>query len=331
MWRFDAGRTASSPDALPDKLHPLWKRRFTPRNTVWDDPLNHDLMPYDKAFEPVVAGKRMFLGFNDADKVVAIDLAGRSCGRSIPTARSDFRPWPTKTMFIFTSDDGLSCIAFRQTTANSSGVFAAGRAHADAWQWRLISTWPARGGPVVMDDTVYFAASIWPFMGTFIYALDAETGEVRWLNDASASTYIDQPHNSPAFAGVAPKGPSPADKCCSSQAVAAFRPGSIASTASSSIFTWPSTTKPAARTRWQRRLFLRPRAGQEVQHLRSAHRRESLRRSTWPAGRYRQAGLRLWRSVSAYNYENLKPAKSKPSKSLIDKAKSALLRHRRRR
>ena len=42
----------------------------------------------------------------------------------------------------------------------------------------MISRWPARGGPVVRDGTVYFAASIWPFMGTFIYALDAETGSV---------------------------------------------------------------------------------------------------------------------------------------------------------
>ena len=32
---------------------------------------------------------------------------------------------------------------------------------------RLISQWPARGGPVVHQGTVYFAAGIWPFMGVF--------------------------------------------------------------------------------------------------------------------------------------------------------------------
>ncbi len=31
---------------------------------------------------------------------------------------------------------------------------------------RLISTWPARGGPVVEDGVVYFAAGVWPLMGT---------------------------------------------------------------------------------------------------------------------------------------------------------------------
>ena len=40
--------------------------------------------------------------------------------------------------------------------------------------------WPARGGPAVADGTVYFAASIWPFMGVFIHALDARTGKELW-------------------------------------------------------------------------------------------------------------------------------------------------------
>ncbi len=35
---------------------------------------------------------------------------------------------------------------------------------------RMISLWPARGGPVVADGTVYYAAGIWPFMGIFLHA-----------------------------------------------------------------------------------------------------------------------------------------------------------------
>ncbi len=66
--------------------------------------------------------------------------------------------------------------------------------------------WPARGGPVVADDKVYFAASIWPFLGTFIYALDAETGQVDWVNDGTGAQFIKQPHSAPSFGGVAPQG-----------------------------------------------------------------------------------------------------------------------------
>ncbi|MCX5685121.1 MAG: PQQ-binding-like beta-propeller repeat protein, partial [Planctomycetota bacterium] len=43
-------------------------------------------------------------------------------------------------------------------------------------------------------------------MGTFIHALDAETGRVLWTNSGSGSTFTIQQHGSPAFAGAAPQG-----------------------------------------------------------------------------------------------------------------------------
>ena len=36
----------------------------------------------------------------------------------------------------------------------------------------------------------YNAASIWPFMGTFIHAIDAETGDAVWTNSGSGATYL---------------------------------------------------------------------------------------------------------------------------------------------
>lgn len=62
------------------------------------------------------------------------------------------------------------------------------------------------GGIVIKDDIIYTAASIFPMMGTFIYAIDAETGDIVWKNDGTGSNYILQPHRSPAFADVAPQG-----------------------------------------------------------------------------------------------------------------------------
>ena len=71
---------------------------------------------------------------------------------------------------------------------------------------RLISMWPARGGIVIKDNIIYTAASIFPLMGTFIYAINAENGEIIWKNEGTGSNYILQPHRSPAFADVAPQG-----------------------------------------------------------------------------------------------------------------------------
>ncbi len=73
MWRYDANRSAASPYDLPNQLELQWTRTYNTRQQVWDDPLNHDLMPYDQVFEPVVVGKTIFLPFNDTDKLVALD------------------------------------------------------------------------------------------------------------------------------------------------------------------------------------------------------------------------------------------------------------------
>ena len=79
MWRYDAYRSAAAPHELPDDLQLAWVRHYSQREQVWDDPLNHDLMPYDRIFEPIILGDRIFFGFNDRDKVVALDLnSGRT-------------------------------------------------------------------------------------------------------------------------------------------------------------------------------------------------------------------------------------------------------------
>jgi outer membrane protein assembly factor BamB len=327
MWRYDAGRSANSPDALPDKVSPLWKRQFPPRKTVWDDPLNQDLMPYDEVFEPVVAGKRMFLGFNDADKVVALDTSN---GLILWTFYTDgpvrFPPVAHKDYVYFTSDDGyLYCVRqddgeliWRQRGGPSERLILGNE--------RLISTWPARGGPVVADDTVYFAASIWPFMGTFIYALDAETGDVKWLNDSSASTYIDQPHNSPAFAGVAPQGAL----AVSGQVLLVPGGRSVPAafdrlTGKQLYFHLAKYNKAGGANAFAAGDYF---FGHERARAYSAFDLITGEKAFDDnLGQPVVSGKRVYtsgESVAAYGYENLKPAKSKPNKSMIEKAKGAL-------
>ena len=64
-----------------------------------------------------------------------------------------------------------------------------------------------RGGPVVCDNIVYFAAGIWPSEGIFIYALDAASGSVLWKNIDSGAIYMPQPHSTAeAKSGVSAQG-----------------------------------------------------------------------------------------------------------------------------
>jgi len=74
MWRYDHNRSGSTPEQLADNLHLQWQIQYSPRIPVWDDPLNQDLMKFDRIFEPVVSDNKIFLGFNDQDKVIALDI-----------------------------------------------------------------------------------------------------------------------------------------------------------------------------------------------------------------------------------------------------------------
>ncbi|MBN2271758.1 MAG: PQQ-binding-like beta-propeller repeat protein [Sedimentisphaerales bacterium] len=49
----------------------------------------------------------------------------------------------------------------------------------------LMSTWPAASGVLVEDGTAYVAAGIVNYDGTYVYALDAETGKIKWQNNTS--------------------------------------------------------------------------------------------------------------------------------------------------
>ena len=49
----------------------------------------------------------------------------------------------------------------------------------------LTSTWPVSSGVLVDDGVAYFAAGIIDHDGTYVYALDARTGKIRWQNNSS--------------------------------------------------------------------------------------------------------------------------------------------------
>ncbi len=207
MWRYDAGRTAASPAALPKELTTLWVAAYTPREPVWDDTLNRDLMPYDRIVEPVVQGKTLFIGFNDSDKIIALNTeTGEERWRFYVDGPVRLPPVAALGKVYVASDDGyLYCL--NAGDGSRAWKFRGGPSDRKVLgNKRLVSMWPARGGPVLRNGTIYFAASIWPFMGTFIYALDAETGQIEWRNDGTGATWLQQPHNFPAFAGVAPQG-----------------------------------------------------------------------------------------------------------------------------
>jgi len=205
MWRYDGRRCAASPEQLPAELNLQWVRELALPKPAW--PASQDRLQFDTSYEPIVADTTIFVGSMVSDSVTAYDTETgdeKWCFYAHGPVR--FAPVVYKDKLYFASDDGyLYCL----NTDDGSLIekFLAGPAvNKVIGNDRLVGMWPVRGGPVLYDGTIYFAASIWPFMGTFIHAINAETADIIWTNSGSGSTYLMQPHSSPAFAGVAPQG-----------------------------------------------------------------------------------------------------------------------------
>lgn len=204
-WRYDAARSAACPEELPTELHLQWVRQLASPRPAW--PASQNRLQFDASYEPVVAGKTIFVGSMVCDSVTAYDTqTGTEKWRFYTDGPVRFAPVVYKDKLYVASDDGCLYCLNADTGALVHKLLGGPAGNKVIGNDRLISTWPARGGPVLYDGTIYFAASIWPFMGTFIHAVDAESGRILWTNSGSGLTYLMQPHSSPAFAGVAPQG-----------------------------------------------------------------------------------------------------------------------------
>jgi outer membrane protein assembly factor BamB len=203
MWRRDAGRTGVTQDSLPAKLELKWSRELPTITPAFHSPR----LQFDAGYEPVVAKGRLLIASSRHDSVTAYDA---SSGRELWVYRTNgpvrFAPAVWEESVCFGSDDGyLYCVDLstgnlrwkHRATPNDRKLLG---------NRRLMSVWPVRGGPVVADGQVYFAAGVWPFEGVFVLAMDIATGEVVWRNERLGYLFGQQPHDTQAIGGLAPQG-----------------------------------------------------------------------------------------------------------------------------
>ena len=184
MWRGDPGRSAASAAALPDSLHVQWIRSSPAARPAWPKaPRLH----FDSSYEPVVMGRTLFLASANTDSVTAFDTrSGRQKWQFFTNGPVRFAPVIWRDKVYFGSDDGyLYCL----NRADGGELWKVRGGHADLHHLgneRLVSFWPVRGGPVIADGVVYFAAGIWPCFGIYVRAVDASSGKVLWTNTRGA-------------------------------------------------------------------------------------------------------------------------------------------------
>jgi outer membrane protein assembly factor BamB len=182
-WRADAARSGAVAAGVPENLHLQWVREYPPPQDAWRADTT---LQFAAAYHPVAAEGMLFVPSMIHDCVQALDA---ETGHVVWTAYAGgpvrFAPVYWQAKLYFASDDGnLYCVDAKtgKTLWNFCG---APRNRMIIGNDRLISTWPVRGGPVLKDGRIYVANGVWPFMGIFVYCLNADTGEVVWVNDGT--------------------------------------------------------------------------------------------------------------------------------------------------
>lgn len=203
MWRMDPARSAQTEQLLPESLHLQWVHRLPQLEPAY----KNERLQFDAGYEPVVKDEILFFGSSQNDSVTALDLkTGKQLWKYTTEGPIRFAPVAWKDAVYFGSDDGCLYAVSAQTGKLLWKFRAVPSRRLILGNRRLISVWPVRGGPVIENDTVYFAAGVWPFEGVFIYALDTATGKVKWMNDRLGFLYGQHPHAAEALGGVTPQG-----------------------------------------------------------------------------------------------------------------------------
>lgn len=207
QFRADAARSGYVDGQIPSGLSLRWAYRS--RHQPAEAWLGTDTrMPFDRAYQPVIARGLLYFGGSADGKVCALDAStGAERWTFYTGAAVRFAPALWEGRVFVVSDDGwLYCLSGEtgeiiwKRLGGPKEDLLLGNA-------RMISRWPARGGPVILDGIVYFGAGIWPSEGIYLYALDAASGEVLWLNGESGGIEWDQPHGGArARSGISAQG-----------------------------------------------------------------------------------------------------------------------------
>ena len=208
QFRYDATRSAASAESLPAAMHLTWVRELPAPRPASPTELR---LRYDATYEPVVLGKTMFVPSMVTDSVTALDTdTGAERWRYFAEGPIRLAPvaWENKVYFV--SDDGyLYCVSADSGKLlwKFRGLVDDAKARNVMGNCRLVSLFPARGGPVLADGVIYFGAGIWSGEGVFVHAVNASTGKAVWSNaEGGQIEGANMDHGIEYFGGLSPQG-----------------------------------------------------------------------------------------------------------------------------
>ena len=176
-WVFKAAHQPQPAWPLPAKQD-FWHRHYNLRATV----------TYDRAFHVVGAGDMVFFGSSADDKVYALDArTGQERWAFFTQAPVRLAPTVSGNKVYVGSDDGYVYCLSRDNGSLIWKYKANDNERMIPGNERIISTWPVRTGILIDKGNLFSTAGLFPNQQTFLLALDAEDGSVKWKQKVDVS------------------------------------------------------------------------------------------------------------------------------------------------
>ena len=191
-YQHDNRNSGITSEKLEFPLNPSWQyiSQHAP-NPAWPAPARQDywhhipklapLITYDRAFHVTTLDNRIYFASSADHKIYCLNAhSGKEIWTFFTNAPNRIAPAISDNKLYFGSDDGcFYCLNAKsgkeiwkyQATTSPRKIMG---------NERIISTCPIRSGCVVKNDTVFFAAGLFPKQEVYIIALNAKNGVEIW-------------------------------------------------------------------------------------------------------------------------------------------------------
>jgi outer membrane protein assembly factor BamB len=191
-FRHDNDRSGATTENFPGASLKWRYSSPSPPRRAWSDAEGRtieghvikDRIRFDDAFQPVVAGDKVYFGSTADHQVYCLDLAtGKTVWTYFTGAPVRLAPTVVDGRVYVGSDDGY---AYCLNADTGSVIWRRQAGPLNEWflgRDEMISRWAVRTGILVDDGVAYFGAGIFPHEDVYLFALDAESGDVIWKRD----------------------------------------------------------------------------------------------------------------------------------------------------